>query len=64
MYYYFQKRSVYNHFYLFVCIVGDIPALHKHRFPLMIDDAEPAVHLAVRAQAPNLVQLEVRISFG
>ena len=24
----------------------------------MIDDAEPAVHLAVRAQAPNLVQLE------
>ena len=41
--------------------MGDIPALHKHRFPLMIDDAEPAVHLAVRAQAPNLVQLEVRI---
>ena len=39
--------------------MGDIPALHKHRFPLMIDDAEPAVHLAVRAQAPNLVQLEV-----
>ena len=24
----------------------------------MIDDAEPAVHLAVRSQAPNLVQLE------
>ena len=24
----------------------------------MIDDAEPAVHLAVRTQAPNLVQLE------
>ena len=32
--------------------------LQKHRFPLIIDDAEPAVHLAVRAQAPNLVQLE------
>jgi hypothetical protein len=26
--------------------------------PLLIDDAEAAVHLAVRAQAPNLVQLE------
>ena len=39
-------------------VVGDIPGLQKHRFPLMIDDAEPAVHLAVRAQAPNLVQLE------
>ena len=36
----------------------DIPALQKHRFPLFIDDAEPAVHLAVRMQAPNLVQLE------
>jgi len=33
----------------------DIPALQKHRFPLFIDDAEPAVHLAVRMQAPNLV---------
>jgi hypothetical protein len=37
---------------------ADIPALQKHRFPLFIDDAEPAVHLAVRMQAPNLVQLE------
>ena len=44
--------------------MGDIPALHKHRFPLMIDDAEPAVHLAVRAQAPNLVQLEVSFMSG
>jgi hypothetical protein len=34
---------------------SDIPALQKHRFPLFIDDAEPAVHLAVRMQAPNLV---------
>ena len=39
-------------------IVGDLPALQKYRFPLFIDDAEPAVHLAVRTQAPNLVQLE------
>ncbi len=39
-------------------IVGDLPALQKYRFPLIIDDAEPAVHLAVRTQAPNLVQLE------
>lgn len=39
-------------------IVGDLPILQKYRFPLLIDDAEPAVHLAVRTQAPNLVQLE------
>ncbi|CAB4061337.1 unnamed protein product [Lepeophtheirus salmonis] len=35
--------------------------LHERKntdFPLLIDDAEPAVHLAVRSQAPNLVQLE------
>ena len=36
----------------------DIPALQKHRFPLFIDDAEPAAHLAIRMQAPNLVSIE------
>lgn len=53
-----ERQFKSSHSLFWARVVGDIPALHKHRFPLMIDDAEPAVHLAVRAQAPNLVQLE------
>ena len=36
----------------------DIPALAKYRFPIVINEAEPAVHLAVKAHAPNLIQFE------
>ncbi len=53
-----ERQFKSSHSLFWARVVGDIPALQKHRFPLMIDDAEPAVHLAVRAQAPNLVQLE------
>ena len=28
------------------------------RFPIVINEAEPSVHLAVKAHAPNLVQFE------
>ena len=28
------------------------------RFPIVINEAEPAVHLAVKAHAPNLIQFE------
>ena len=30
----------------------------KTRFPIVINEAEPSVHLAVKAHAPNLVQFE------
>ena len=53
-----ERKFKSSHQLFWARIVGDIPALQKYRFPLMIDDAEPAVHLAVRTQAPNLVQLE------
>ncbi len=42
-------------------LIIDIPALKKFRFPLFIDEGEPSIHLAVRTQAPNLVQLELWI---
>jgi len=41
--------------------LSDIPALKKHSFPLFIDDGEPSIHLAVKTQAPNLVQFELWI---
>ena len=53
-----ERQFKSSHSLFWARVVGDIPGLQKHRFPLMIDDAEPAVHLAVRAHAPNLVQLE------
>ena len=31
---------------------------YKYRFPIVINEAEPAVHLAVKAHAPNLIQFE------
>ena len=53
-----ERKFKSSHQLFWARIVGDLPALQKYRFPLIIDDAEPAVHLAVRTQAPNLVQLE------
>ncbi len=53
-----ERKFKSSHQLFWARIVGDLPALQKYRFPLIIDDAEPAVHLAVRSQAPNLVQLE------
>ena len=31
---------------------------YNYRFPIVINEAEPAVHLAVKAHAPNLIQFE------
>ncbi len=45
-----ERQFKSSHALFWARVVGDIPALHKHRFPLLIDDAEPAVHLAVRSQ--------------
>jgi len=58
-----RQLLIYNKlFYTLKDDISDIPALQKHRFPLFIDDAEPAVHLAVRMQAPNLVsQKQLRL---
>ncbi|XP_071743545.1 uncharacterized protein [Lepeophtheirus salmonis] len=53
-----ERKFKSSHQLFWARVLGDIPALQKYRFPLLIDDAEPAVHLAVRSQAPNLVQLE------
>ncbi|QQP58029.1 Putative LOC101236297 [Caligus rogercresseyi] len=45
-----ERKFKSSHQLFWARVLGDIPALQN--------DAEPAVHLAVRSQAPNLVQLE------
>ena len=48
----------YSHSLFWARVLSDIPALAKYRFPIVINEAEPAVHLAVKAHAPNLIQFE------
>ena len=47
-----------SHSLFWARVLSDIPALAKYRFPIVINEAEPAVHLAVKAHAPNLIQFE------
>ena len=47
-----------SHSLFWARVLCDIPALAKYRFPIVINEAEPAVHLAVKAHAPNLIQFE------
>ena len=52
-----ERKFKSSHQLFWARIVGDLPALQKYRFPLIIDDAEPAVHLAVRTQGSNSMKI-------
>ena len=52
-----ERKFKSSHQLFWARIVGDLPALQKYRFPLIIDDAEPAVHLAVRTQGSNSIEI-------
>ena len=50
-----------THIVLFILTIAMIIimiTIIKTRFPIVINEAEPSVHLAVKAHAPNLVQFE------
>ena len=53
-----ERKFKSSHSLFWARILCDIPALAKYRFPIVINEAEPAVHLAVKAHAPNLIQFE------
>ena len=53
-----ERKFKSSHSLFWARVLCDIPALAKYRFPIVINEAEPAVHLAVKAHAPNLIQFE------